>query len=190
MSNGEGLSATYAVAVWPPRGGSASSQPDHVWRPARYRRRVEWVSVVTAVLGFLGGNGWSRLRIAGRLRQQLLEEVELLDRLPEGPTKVELEAHVQARVRLLVAEQEGHTASERLTIRWAVAFVMSGFTVLIALMAGVIGNDSPWVRWPVGLIALGFLVYGMHAGMSAHEARTQRRWVKRQQAESVGHADA
>lgn len=146
--------------------------------------------MVTAVLGFLGGNGRSRLRIAGRLRQQLLEEVDLLNRLPEGPAKVDLEAHIQRRVRLLVAEQEGHTATERLTIRWAVAFVMGGLTLIMLLMAGVIPNDNAWVRWPILFIALGCLVYGMQAGMNAHEARTQRRWLKRQQAEIAGHAEA
>lgn len=141
------------------------------------------VALATAILGFLGTTGWWRLRMSGRLRANIADEVAILNQLPEGEAHDALGEHIERRVLLLIAEQEGMTSSERLNVRWAWAWIGVGLLLPILVIWGTQLAMSSWparlLTW-AGVALAGFGVYSL---MRLRDQHQQRKWEKRREAE-------
>lgn len=145
---------------------------------------MDWAPIISSVVAVLGGTGWYRWRRTARLRQELVEEVGLLNSLPEGSAKDALGEHVDRRVLLLVAEQEDWNTKERLNVRWSVGFIAAGLLFVVLFSTDPLTQANQWLRGFVLLIAIGSIATGTYWAMDTHAQRGQRRWAKRFRAEA------
>ncbi|WP_299444116.1 hypothetical protein [uncultured Phycicoccus sp.] len=146
---------------------------------------LEWVvPLLTAVLGFLGGNGWSRLQLSGRLRADVAAEVEILNQMPAGRARDALAQHIDGRVLLLVAEQEGRTSTERQNVRWAVVFILLGLLLPVLAYVEPEFAASPWLPSAFRVMGVAMMAFGFFSLMRVREQHQQRKWAKRRAAET------
>lgn len=147
---------------------------------------MEWISPVVAALGvmsaFFAGNGVSRLRRSGRLREGIASDQLILDRLDKGGTAHgKLTSHIEKRVQLLVAEETPYEADERTGQRVGWFCVTLGIAGIAGMSAEAIGYAPIEEAWAAVLIILGVglfagvLYVGVHIIMTATSRRNQRR---------------
>ncbi len=136
---------------------------------------MDWLTAaapfVTGLLGFLGGNGVSRLRLTERLRAALAADLAIYKEMPDGPAREELRAHIDGQARLLVSEHTDNVTAERTQVVIGLA---------LAFMGGAVMTKSfdPDLVTPPGGRVMGMLI-GLVAftvgGLLVEQAVSQRR---------------
>lgn len=138
------------------------------------------VAVIAGAVGFLGGDGWNRVRLTGRLRANIAAESALLKELPANVRPL-MERHLEHQTRLLLAEQEWFTWSERSRRNWGALLIASSPFPLL-MLSGVADGRGWTPSWfaAVGLLmSAGLIAVGGGIRAEADRSRNSRRGDRR-----------
>lgn len=126
---------------------------------------MEWLGQLVAAFGvvaaFWAGNGWTRLRRTGRLRESIAADQLILERLDKREDiHGELAVHINGRVKRLIAEQAEPSEYEK-AVRVGVFAIALGLTAFAGTLVQGVG-DAPYPVQMVGVLLLviagGFLI--------------------------------
>ena len=142
----------------------------------------QWLPILTLVLGYLLKGEFLGLTERGRLPGRIASQLDILEKLPEGPTRDELQRHIERHVRYLVAHEEPSTVAERERVRGAsIVFLAAvGFGALMVSEEGPPSSAEDWVTFAIGL---SFVLLSLWRLMSALDQRGDRRWRRLREAE-------
>ncbi len=116
---------------------------------------VDWDTfgqVMVAVLA-VGAALLQFRRTRGGPRAQIRQDIELLELLPQGPTRDRMVAHVESSVDKLI-ERETELRRDPMGIGLGIAFIAG------AVVAGYFATDAPNFMWAMVLALLAF-VFGL-----------------------------
>ncbi len=133
----------------------------------------QWLSVVTAVLGFITGGGYSRLTAPGRLVSSIAAQQDILAKMPNGHVRDRLCDHVDRQVLRLVAHQGEPDSEERDRLRSAWGWL--GLAVIFGgnfIVNGRQAEEPALTLWFAGVLFC--TIQGGKRLSEWRQARTQR----------------
>lgn len=140
-------------------------------------------SVVGAVAGFFARGEYARFTERGRLPGDIAKQLDMLERLPDGLARNELQRHVERQVRYLVAYEQPRSFGERLMTRYQVLAVSFGMFSLLLVRESPELAASP-ARWAVFLISGVCLLFGVLGVLAVLARRFVGKLVRLRDADS------